>query len=44
MAGDREVCLDAGMNDYLAKPVRPEDLRTMLARHMPERVVAGHSK
>ena len=41
MIGDRDVCLDAGMNDYLAKPVRPEDLRSMLARYIPERVGVG---
>lgn len=32
MQGDREKCLAAGMNDYIAKPVRPEDLRSMLER------------
>ena len=38
MAGDRQACLDAGMDDYLSKPVNPETLRDMLARYLaPER-------
>jgi PAS domain S-box-containing protein len=31
-AEDRAACLDAGMDDYLAKPVRLGDLRAMLER------------
>jgi CheY-like chemotaxis protein len=30
MAGDRELCIAAGMDDYIVKPVRPEDLYSVL--------------
>jgi signal transduction histidine kinase len=32
MQGDKEMCLKAGMDDYIAKPVRVDDLRNMLER------------
>ncbi len=37
MAGDRERCLEAGMNDHIAKPIDPEVLVAALLRwiHLP---------
>ncbi len=32
MAGDRERCLNAGMQDYITKPIRMQDLQTALQR------------
>jgi CheY-like chemotaxis protein/HPt (histidine-containing phosphotransfer) domain-containing protein len=51
MKGDRERCLAAGMDDYLAKPLRPEELDAALARwlgpdpkatRVPEPVPSGN--
>ena len=35
MAGDRERCLAAGMDDYIAKPVRSQQLQATLTRWVP---------
>ena len=35
MRGDREKALEAGMDDYIAKPVRREDLDAVLGRWIP---------
>ena len=35
MESDREECFAAGMDDYVAKPIRPDDLAAALARCKP---------
>ena len=34
MVGDRERCLEAGMDDYATKPIRPEELAAVLERRL----------
>lgn len=36
LKGDRERCLQAGMDDYVSKPIKPETLRQVLASHLPD--------
>ena len=40
MESDRERCLAAGMNDYLPKPLRPDDLYAALERAVSEEAFA----
>ncbi|KAF9286830.1 hypothetical protein BGZ68_002528 [Mortierella alpina] len=37
MPGDREKCIESGMNQYLSKPIRKEELCTVLERWLDER-------
>ncbi|MFI5106205.1 MAG: response regulator, partial [Terriglobales bacterium] len=37
MKGDRESCMEAGMDDYLAKPIHREELQQAIARTMKPR-------
>jgi polar amino acid transport system substrate-binding protein len=44
MAGDQERCLEAGMNDYVSKPIDPEKLFSTLIKWIKpgERVIPDH--
>jgi CheY-like chemotaxis protein len=37
MTGARKQCIEAGMDDYIAKPVRLEDMVEALEKWLPER-------
>ena len=36
MKTDRERCIQAGMDDYLSKPIQPQEMTRVLARFRPE--------
>jgi PAS domain S-box-containing protein len=40
MKGDREKCLAAGMDGYLTKPIRPQDLEGILDEYVARRTAA----
>jgi len=36
MKGDRERCLEAGMTDYISKPLRKDELLEVITRYIPQ--------
>ncbi|MFT7616876.1 MAG: signal transduction histidine kinase/CheY-like chemotaxis protein [Planctomycetota bacterium] len=36
MKGDREICIDAGMDDYVSKPIKPNVLREVIGKYFGE--------
>jgi signal transduction histidine kinase/DNA-binding response OmpR family regulator/HPt (histidine-containing phosphotransfer) domain-containing protein len=41
LAGDRERCLEAGMDDYISKPIDLPTLEAVVARWLPDTSAAG---
>ncbi len=43
LAEERQRCLDAGMDDFLTKPLLLQVLAETIRRHLPQRIVASES-
>ncbi|MFO0926899.1 MAG: hypothetical protein U0736_07630 [Gemmataceae bacterium] len=43
MKGDRERCLEAGMDVYISKPVQPDELFGQITRLVVEHAAGGEA-
>ena len=41
LPGDRERCIDAGMDDYIAKPILPTAVQALIERWAPQHPIAA---
>lgn len=44
MASDRQLCIEAGMNDHIAKPIDPEQLFFILQKYIPKKIFAENKR
>jgi two-component system, sensor histidine kinase and response regulator len=44
MEGDRDRCIAAGMDDYISKPIEPEQLRVVIEKWLPRQVEGAISR
>jgi len=44
LKGDRERCLEAGMNDYITKPIDVDALNALLAKYIDVKDGSTHKK
>ena len=44
LVGDRKRCIDAGMDDYIAKPIRMKDFLWMIEKHIRPSTMSGSSQ
>lgn len=41
MEGEKQKCLDAGMDDFITKPIKTEEVSDILSKWLPEKIVTS---